>query len=1706
MIDYDAILKRAVQFFPRWMDIRKRYKTSTGGNLLATIVDETKEIEKALIEYKKSYFLDTYTNEGHEDDIVAFVCKANIGTFEDMSLLEVYTTINDSTYTFQYTNNIDLFLQKNNTNLFYYEEGFIYLRTEAINDLQIDSINYSYDETYSNAKLEKTHIWNIFDEFACFVNIERQKDETNSQLVKRILYLNKHLPNATQEGLKHAIVSELLTIDENISIKDITIETLTPENLRKPYKEFNTLLDKLATINRDAYKDKVWDIDNWENNFKSLEYIEHQWDIAISKYVDGIGSDDDLKVLLADAATTTDVDLELYSKSEEKLNAYVHNKELPKKIKLNFKKYNNILNSMQVRYKIQASESIDITNEKIELTANDESQKIEKRRIQDIYKLGSNIAAIDNSKISDNYDYRLEFVPNDENYNIIVNKAKVIYKNTKTGKIEKTVDLIKQAPGFMINAEGALVSTSTKKTISNVNDFNTSTNLINSYNGITLANNQTQGQATIDVSNFALNHITFSSGCDYTRLPQQVIETNKHAFWDEETVVFRNDVADKKTLNINVKANEVKFDVLDECVMQIFARTGDDYEIIEFIGPGTFSSKKYKTPVNMSINLECTSTNKIRINNFLYNSYEVSYKLSKGSLIVMNDGQMVLPSFNQNTLHVDIKTYCSKQPYIKGIYIGSDFSKISFKTEIIKSLYGCDRIIDIDTKATCNLHRTDDFGNTLAVNNDYIPATSYKALSDGAYIRFDLDEYSSIERITSEIGRVETIDVDGKILYQVLLKAGQTISDITISGYRTIPVKVFSLIDMVKTYVKDFNEMTDNIYANKITDGLIILKNGPNAYSTIIKLKSDMFTGVTAQKYSFSKLPQHLETCFMADETHKNYNKEHTGAFNSLYIYPKQSDIYIANNSYSMMIPEASNIQIVNNFSPELPKDNPMMVYTVEPLSGSVDFKVRFHTWNEEVDFTSLKSWSLGEKQIAIKADIDLNNSNNFDIDIREIELDTILKQHITIENSYPDNQGGAIIPSKFILTPPENSEVIYKTFSGISEIDAELIKYEEFIIESDGFNKLEYSNINRILYIGFSPYEGENGIFIKDYNILKKEGIIVWTNKAYTNSAKKVYIRYAIDKPISIKFDLDYIYKEIGYTVDAYKHLDSVTLKQLLDGQKLDLKQIASYNEADLVFAQCHTPGFESSITEDNLVIKKMATQNSILVKTGYYYKNGREFYMFTETDKFKIKDMKYVDYYDVDKSGGELGFVKRTNNFVMNSEMRLKGLGDVCCVDYKHIDVKGISNANSLTACANFNNWNSFNTSLKLVPSLNGVGIQFSQLNPHGYSFIELTDNLTNEYINHLSLYADKELDIYVGIERHTFGVEFPRNLDIKIELEVQYESNTNLRKTTIVKEDNTRYFLIVKGNGTLDDIILSSDIISDDYHVKNINKIGLTVNETTNNGYRYKIAIKDNKGINNNGASIDSYGNIVNTSKLDWGVTTLKTYTDKTDFYECETDNVSIESGYITTSNKAGTIITNPIFIDNPNTIKRLFYKINNIDFNDMTDFKTTILTASTPDSDFIPVSHHNLNVGYSYGDYLSRYIKVMIEIPKNKIIDELVIFAEYKATKEDAPKAYTLSNGYLESKVYDAQYSAKYRLKNITIKDISNIDSVTIQIRAAKDKYSSDVWMPYKTITLNEDLKLTGSNIIFEDARFFQIKVSLNEKDAYINIDNIELEVI
>lgn len=1689
MFDYSNMLKRAIEYFPIWTDIRKRSEKSIGGKVIDSALKETLELKTALQQYIDFYFLEKY--DGKENEVIAFVYSANIGTLNNIEDVEI--KYNKKIYPI--TTDIDEFY--NNSDLCYYEEGVLYLQEkEKLEDvdaivLEIDFHTYSYN-------IQKIHVWNIFDEFACFVGLQRHEFEDNKSLTKRILYTTKNLPNDTEIGLKHSIISEIMDFDDSITIDNIKIEKLTPENLIKPYKEFNSVLDMLSSLNRDVLKDKRWDLDKWYYDFKSITFLDNVWNDVVEEYQNGIGYNDDLKVVLADEDNETDAEIVLYNKSIEKLEKFIQNKEIDKNIQFKLKRYENILKSTNVKYNISASEAVDITNENIKLAVYESSNQKETVKIEEIYKLGKDIIAIDNSKITDSKPYRLEFYAN-ENYDTMkVTKARVVYKHKTTGEITESKNLLKAAPGFTVNASGELVNTSIKKTIKSVNHFNNYSGLIDSSDGITIANGMHEGKGVINVSGLGLNIVRLNYEHVLVKIPESMINKNQFCYWDKGELVFRTDVNQEKQFELNTKANKISFKIVEGEVDLFVTRDGEtSYQKLK--GPAVWESLVSDQPADMKIIAVNNNNVPTKFSDFKYACHSIDMQLKYGQLIKEDDGYR-LPNFSSNDLIINAFSSSSSYPIIKSIYIGGDTKQLKYLTEIIEPRINMDRIIEITTNGLVDLLEVDAVGNTLYANKNYIPAISYKATKDNAWIRLNTDEYESIEQVTTSIGNIHVIEESGKTYYNVVLKNGQIISSVNISGVKNTPIKTISLHDMVKFYFKDFNPLEDSVYASKLCKGLIIADNDPeNPRSLIINIKSDIFKGIDANLYKFIEIPSYLTTSFN-NLSSAIYDIQTSLPFESISFIPGGAKLYNAVNESFIYTNELRNIKMLNNFSPMLPAGQ-TMYYEITPYDSSVKCEVKFDSNIDNTPFSELLNWSVGIKNIAIKTPIDLANTENYDIEEIDISDDVLLSRYIELKKSYKLSSNNEIFTNRYMVIPPDNCEVLYERYSDTS--NANLLIQEEIIIEEDGFTKLMYSNIDTLLYVGFSPYSGSNVLEFDDFYLLKDEGIITWTNQDYINSARKVYLRYTIKNPIAILLSEDELYKSVGYNVDAYEEINRVRLTGLYDGYRFDLKQLSRYDEADLVYTKCSSISFQSTGDNDILTFTKTADKETLLVKTGYYYINGREYYLFPSNDHIEINEEKFIDMENVEISGGEISFRKTTDNYIRNSEMLFRGINELYNFDATKSELQGVSAANTLTACDNFNSWKVFGMKIMLKEGYNQLGLHFSSEIPNGYAFLEITDYLKDGE-NYLSFWADNTLEVYIGEEEKYLGLEFHDSINIKITQEIPYR-NDKFRESLIKKNKNTRFYIIVKNYGTIDDIILNDKMSGLTAHVKNIDLLGLKITEDYTAGQSFKMFIDNNKYNINRGASITKDGYIKTASNMYWGISPIKTYDTKEDFKTCSTFNVHFENDHIKTGKEEGYIETAPIFLENTSTIKRLIFKVNEVGFDNMKGMKVQLLSSNTRTGDYVPINSFNNIYGYTYGDSLLRYIKLKIFMPENKYINNFSIYCEYKSTKDNAPKVLMPSSGYLMSKIYDMQYSTDYKLRNISIADISNINDVEIQIRVSKDDFSADVWQPWKTIKLNSDWKLS-EEITFEKCRFFQIKVTLKSSTAFVKINSLNIEVI
>ncbi len=1734
MFDYNKMIKRAIEFFPQWTDIRKRYKTSTGGRLISTLLEETVDIEKAIQEYIDSYFLYNYI--GHENEIMAYVYKADIGQLELKK--GAYVEYENVLFPIIYDTK-DFEANKNSA---YYENNQIFFHVEHYRE-GVDTIKVHWDYGEENAfvfKINKTNVWNIFDEFATFVGIRRQENETNSQLVNRILYVTKNMPSSTEDGIKSAIIAELMTICPEIEKEDIKIEIPTPENLIKPYEDFETLLDFLEEINRDAYRTKRWDIDYWEYDFESISYIPHTWDKVIKDWKNGVGSYNDLEVIIADAADTTTATIYFYKKTLEDFQKYVYDKYIEDEISFTMTKYSDSLKVKNLYYTIQASELEDITNADINLKIYESNKVNETIPIENVATdWGENIEVVDNNIITDEKDYQYKFL-NKKNEDLIISKAEVLYLNKNTDELIEKIDLIDpNTPGFIYNSEYELVSTAHKLSVRSIENFNYTRGLINVSDGVTLDEDEYEGEATLSMTDVAGMYLGLDYYCDPVSLPNHIIKCPA-GYWDESSMKSAEDNANKKfvvrgdysienkKMTIELNANFLSFNISEDNLNSKILMTLTDEaesEIIykDFINTKTFETKITDKPRNIKIELDIVSVTDTVFSNFLYKNYVFDLSTEQGSLteIKNDDGvKYKLGPFYNNKLKLTISSKIGTAPVLKNLFITDKEVNIEYETSIVSYKPNCYRVLDFRTNGDVQV--TD-------IKSDYktfTPVRSFKAVTGKkAYLRLDLDDYDYIDEISSDggAGTISTFNKNGKIYYELALENAEA-AYLTIKGSRLKEARIVTLMDMVKFYIPDFNLLYDKIYSSKISNGLVIGRANPGktSYNAIINIESKCFTGIKAVKYVMH-CPENMGCIYGTNSGDKHISYSTTNTFDYIGFYPANSKIYTASNEIELYELERRNIPISNNFTPELTL-NKLLFYKVELNDDTYkdSIKVRFHnalTANYEID--ELSDWSIGTSNsyIAIQHDTVLNNKELYSSTTFDIDTTEYLSSSVDIKDSYTLTNNIILDTERYIIeTKNPNVKIKYDFYDG-TEMKAHLLKYEEVLIDSTGFNKLAYSNIDKIYHISFSPFE-DNYVYdlYESATIMNEQGIIIWNDREIIRSNTKVYLVYSIKKPVAFVFDLEYLYKAINYDVDAYGQTSTYILDiPMKDKSLINLNNkknntfadlIELYEESDLMYIVCDEETFKADYNFGTkcITFNKFIEGNSVLVKTGYYYINGIEFYLFNEEDTEEITNNELYKASDVDISGGEITTYKETNNYIYNSEMRLKGMSNLYNFNCKSDLTYGISKLNRLTSCESFNEWSVHGTTLSLVDGLNGLALKFNPEIDNGYSYLDITDSLVSDVLNYISLYASEELIIYIGREDAEFSVinrYEPYSIEIFDEMKF---NNSDVRTLVIEPKQKYKYYLIVTGRGLIDDIILSTDeSVMYRAHVKNIDLLGFNLYEKKPEGTRYRMSLKTHRDYTPYHAGLMSDGYLKTTSSIDWHVTKVFGLDTGEEFKSHILNNVHVSADRIYTLNNKGSIEIGPIFINELDNIKELIFKINDLKLENMQGFITTIETSKLFNSDYRACGVFSLKNCFSLdASRLDRYIKIKIQMPANKIIDNIKIYANYISTNKNPLPITVKDSGYIVSKVFDLQETTNCIVKAIDIIDVGNINDIEVYIRCSRDNDRLDVWHDWKKMNISKDFKISNK-ITFNNTRFLQFKVVLKNRNAYVKIKGIDIEI-
>lgn len=1769
---------RAVAEFPRWMSIRKRPEKATSGLFLKSIIDEQTDVAEELDKFIKEFFMINYV--GKESKTYDYVYIANVGS------IDVNNTIVTTPDFLELTDDPKVFIGKID-NYILYQGGYLIISSTNLPDSGI--INYTFNNYKYGSKLTRYHIWNIFDEFAMFLGLERfiEDNETNKQLLNRCFRVFTYPTNSTAKGLKNTILN-CLSEDISLDEEDIVIETPDDKNMWLSDEDYDTIYERLIQLNKDIYRAKIWDENQWEHNFKELRYLSHQWDKELDVYQDGTGQNNDLLVTLSkDKEDTTNVTVRGFKKDTIKINEYFHKKNIRKEIPLEYIKYSNTLKPQNIQYRILATPAIKIAPESIYINEQTLAEGSNSIWLEDIASPDSTINVINPGKLEKDAEYKLEF------------RSDGLYSDMAISKCElsddiNTTDLLEEKGIFKFK-NGKIINSNVKKHVTNTYELKSFNNLIDTSEGMAIGRNSTKASLTLDVTGLGGNSITIGSTSNMHDLTEQYdlwtlnglkINDNKELYSDIKGI---NTDPDSATLELECmsltytlkKTNENQGMVLVKFYVNDKLDSSRSHNLNSPLVPGEPVTESFDFLTKVRIVFVKSGENPVYLENIKASKYKIEYSLTEGEIV---NGMLSDVSPNKpNTLTLDIENYDVESPIINYIHIGQQTGGIRGE----RNIYVLDGIkpttdnayLNIDTTCLVTLYKKVGRGFSVDKNfghdtNAYSTKNIYENNgSDIAYLVIDTSNFYKINSSSKKISK--NIDKrTGKTVSNITFAPGERISKITISG------TIFQ--NKARRSIKDLMTLEDyyNVYVAKNAKGFIIRNNRTNE-EWMANIPRERFTD--ANTYTYEGLPEGMNGFFYVDRANEVLTIANSTDrnFEDTFIGIQDSDEYIAYNEiqmYKSTLGEDEDINIVNTFTPILDM-NKLMFYYVDKvesdngiLNAVVSFKKFRHSKenyfcvpiecrnrlnniltyidsgvekkkiDEELEYiqnvygivlqntvelysriTELLNdgnWTLGQKEIYITTGFDFNNSKSYSSNANTSSKLFSISNEISLDEKITINESEVDI-AEYIVIPPPEMEVIY----------GEEIEHVENgkLVEIDGFNKLDFSNITEVEVV----YVDSDMVLNDKYTILYKEGIIIWNDIAEMTTTQKneetakdelvgksFYIAYKYKRPIGLRYkDLSYMYDMVNYATEAYLPIEikSKIPTNLIDGSSF----IVEFEEkVDYVpRPQCDNPNFLATYVDGTVSISRIYTDNVALVEAGYYYDSGNEYYMYNSDHVETIDKLGNIELHNVKKLDTIFQFLMATSNYLLNTDMEP---GDnyekLCYINFKEdkrLESKGISKLNVITTCETFNLWQCKDMNVSLTPGINGQALLFKPDTNYAYAILNITSFIKPGSL--ISMFHNNEIKAYIFKEIKVNDDHLTDSVYCKKFAELEEYDNFFGYQFEEDLDTSFNYYLIVMGAGIIDDIVIKDNAgVKDqfDVHVKNINKLDIKVDEEEKIGNL--IALKfDTVGNTLSQLELASDNTISIGTNVKYGLTKVfsldEIRNDKIKMKEFTmTPEIVRNNSRFISSDKPGTLKTPLFYVQNSGEILDLYVKINNVIINQMNNFNIKCYGCITENDMLRELGYEKkTNLAYFSGNTGCPYLQIWIEMPANKIIDNIEVFARYAEPKSEKKslKIEHYPNGYIITKVFDTVESSSYRFKKL-IGEVNDLRNFKLSMRALRQNERDSVWSDSfdEYINLNSDLTASGEQHIYDNYRLFQFKIKFLTPDVKANITDFVMEAV
>lgn len=480
----------------------------------------------------------------------------------------------------------------------------------------------------------------------------------------------------------------------------------------------------------------------------------------------------------------------------------------------------------------------------------------------------------------------------------------------------------------------------------------------------------------------------------------------------------------------------------------------------------------------------------------------------------------------------------------------------------------------------------------------------------------------------------------------------------------------------------------------------------------------------------------------------------------------------------------------------------------------------------------------------------------------------------------------------------------------------------------------------------------------------------------------------------------------------------------------------------------------------------------------------------------------MDNLELYNVSRVNDQYNFVSESTNYILDSSMKGVRLDRLCHIDCsKHDEIFGVSKLGNFSSCDNYNNWNDFNMKVELVANDDGYSISFTPQDNFAYAIAEITKgvdkNNTLSFNTTGNLHCQILREIKIDSERFAASIFAEPAGDTFISDSYtifNFDSDTDIQ---------SKYYLLITGTGTIDDIIIADkDTSLDHIHTKKISLLGF-LPEIDNTPRKFINLTFDNAFNSFYQTEMDIDGKITTTSNIAYGLTKIFALNDSHQERIQFSQEIRQQLNCYRSENAEGILTISDIYLPYADSIEKIYVKVNDVMIDNFTNF-TIQLNAAGIDKEYRKINvQRKTNLLETSISASYSYLQTDINLPPNKVINNVEVYALYGETNSNL-YVHTYDEGSVTTKIYDVGFTANYSLSGLS-GTAENVDKIDLFMRGLKeDTQNHEVFTEWYKCELNTDLNIVGNPHIFNSYRLFQFKLNFKSQDAAVKIDEFILK--